>query len=79
MPTAAQVTAAQTTAQGYLDSIKSGAKKWDDVAKVATANLPFGTSGMGELGLMSRDQSNLEQTLTDAIFGLAKATEGGVG
>jgi hypothetical protein len=75
VPTAAQVTAAQTTAQGYLDSIKSGAKKWDDVAKVATANLPFGTSGMGELGLMSRDQSNLEQTLTDAIFGLAKAND----
>ena len=41
-PTAAEISQAQTTAQGYLDSIKSGAKKFADVMAVADYMLPVG-------------------------------------
>jgi parvulin-like peptidyl-prolyl isomerase len=74
--TAAQITAAQTTAQGYLDSIKSGAKKWADVDTLATANGGVGASGTtGDIGLISSTYTSLEPAMMDAIFGLAKVND----
>jgi parvulin-like peptidyl-prolyl isomerase len=66
--TAAELTAAQTKAQGYLDSIKSGAQKWDDVF---TASQVLGTiSASGDMGLLTRDGLNVDPDFVDAIFNL---------
>ena len=72
-PTADQLAASKATAQGYLDSIKSGAKKWDDVYTDSTVS---GTvSGTGDLGLQTNDGLSLDPDLSDAIFALQNVND----
>jgi hypothetical protein len=64
---------AQATAQGYLDSIKDGGKKWDDVY---TASIASGTpAASGDLGLTTEDGLNLDADLSAAIFKLQKVND----
>jgi hypothetical protein len=76
IPTSDQIAAAQATAQGYLDSIKSGSKKWADVNTAAIADGLVGSSGTtGDIGLINRDYANLDPALMDAIFSLGKVND----
>ncbi len=72
VPSSADTLDALTKAQGYLDSIKSGAKKWDDVA-TASGNPTTSSSGVGgDFGLTTADGLGLDPDLVEAVFGLAK-------
>jgi parvulin-like peptidyl-prolyl isomerase len=73
LPTNDQLTVAQAKAQGYLDSIKSGAKKWDDVFKDSqTAGV---VSVTGDMGLSPKDGLNLDPGFADAIFNLKSVND----
>lgn len=71
-PTAAETQAAQDQAQKYLDSIKSGAKKWDDVATESKAEQYNST---GDLNLTTRDALQLDPQLVNAVFDLKKVND----
>lgn len=73
LPTTDQLAAAQAKAQGYLDSIKSGAKKWDDVFK--DSQTTGVVSATGDMGMAARDSINLDPDLIDAIFNLKNADD----
>ncbi|MGD0018897.1 MAG: peptidylprolyl isomerase [Candidatus Limnocylindrales bacterium] len=68
-----QEAAALAKAQGYLDSIKSGAKKWDDVYTDSQTNGVV--SATGDMGMAARDGLNLDPDLIDAIFSLKNAND----
>jgi hypothetical protein len=52
--TAAELTAAQTKAQGYLDSIKiRRPKKWDDVFTASQVLTGTSVSASGDMGLVT--------------------------
>jgi len=68
-PTAQDQQAALTKAQGYLDEVKSGTKKWADVATEA------GGGETKDYGLTSKDHVGLDPDLVDAIFSLAKPND----
>ena len=71
IPTAEQQAAAQKTAQDYVDAIKAGTKKWDDVSTETAAAGNVGAQGTsGDLGLTTRDALALDPDLVDAIFSL---------
>lgn len=72
--TAAAEQAAQTKAQGYLDEIKGG-KKWADVATESNAGSVGQSGTTGDIGLMQKDQLQLDPDLRDAIFSLAKVND----
>jgi hypothetical protein len=76
IPTAEQLAAAQKKAQDYVDSIKSGSKKWDDVSTEASAAGNMGAQGTsGDLGLSTRDALGLDPALVDAIFNLKNVND----
>ena len=68
-PTAQDQQDALTKAQGYLDEVKSGAKKWADVATEASGG------ETNDYGLTSKDRLSLDPDLVDAIFSLAKPND----
>ncbi len=68
-PTAQDQQAALTKAQGYLDEVKAGTKKWADVATEA------GGGETKDYGLTSKDHLTLDPDLVDAIFSLAKPND----
>jgi hypothetical protein len=68
-PTAQDEQDALAKAQGYLNEVKSGAKKWADVATEATG------SETNDFGLTTKDNLNLDPDLVDAIFSLAKPND----
>jgi parvulin-like peptidyl-prolyl isomerase len=72
-PSATEQAAAQAKAQGYLDSVKSGAKKWDDVFKDSQASGVVSASG--DMGMAARDGLNLDPDFVDAIFNLKNAND----
>ena len=76
IPTQDQLAAAQKKAQDYVDSIKSGSKKWDDVNTEASAGGTIGATGTtGDLGLTSRDALTLDPGLVDDIFNLKNVND----
>jgi parvulin-like peptidyl-prolyl isomerase len=68
-PTAQDQQAALTKAQGYLDEVKSGTKKWADVATEASGG------ETKDYGLTTKDHVGLDPDLVDAIFSLAKPND----
>ena len=76
IPTQEQLAAAQKKAQDYVDSIKSGSKKWADVNTEANASGTVGAQGTtGDLGLTTRDALTLDPELVDDIFNLKNAND----
>ena len=74
--TAEQQAAAQKTAQDYVDSLKSGSKKWADVSTETTDAGNVGAQGTsGDLGLTTRDALALDPPLVDAIFSLKNVND----
>jgi parvulin-like peptidyl-prolyl isomerase len=73
LPTTDQLAAAQAKAQGYLDSIKSGAKKWDDVFK--DSQTTGVVSSTGDMGLSAKGSLNLDPGFADAIFNLKSVND----
>lgn len=71
VPSSADILAALTKTQTYLADIKSGAKKWADVA-TASGETSTSTGVGGDFGLTTKDGLSLDPDLVDAIFGLAK-------
>jgi len=71
--TSDQMTAAQVKAQGYLDSIKSGAKKWDDV--FTDSQTTGVVSATGDMGVSAESSLNLDPDIADAIFNLKSAND----
>jgi hypothetical protein len=59
-------------AQGYVNDIKSGTKKWADAAKETAS-----TSATKDIGVTTKDNLGqaLEPDLVDAVFGLAKPND----
>ena len=72
VPSSADNLDALTKTQGYLDSIKSGAKKWDDVATASGNSTTSATGVGGDFGLTTADGLGLDPDLVEAVFGLAK-------
>jgi len=68
-PTAQDQRDALTKAQGYLNEVKSGTKKWADVATEAIGG------ETRDYGLTSKDHLTLDPDLVDAIFSLAKPND----
>jgi hypothetical protein len=68
-PSAQDEQDALTKAEGYLNEVKSGAKKWADVATEASGG------ETNDYGLTSKDHLSLDPDLVDAIFGLAKPND----
>ena len=72
VPTSDQLAAAQAKAQGYLDSIKAGAK-WDDVF---TASQAAGVvSASGDMGMVAQSALNLDPDIAAAIFSLKNVND----
>jgi parvulin-like peptidyl-prolyl isomerase len=68
-----QLAAAQAKAQAYLDSIKTGGKKWDDVF---TDSQKTGVvSSSGDMGVSAESALNLDPDIADAIFTLKNAND----
>jgi hypothetical protein len=68
-PTAQDQQDALTKAQGYLNEVKSGTKKWADVATEAASG------ETKDYGLTTKDHLSLDPDLVDAIFSLAKPND----
>jgi parvulin-like peptidyl-prolyl isomerase len=73
VPSATDLTAAQTKTQGYLDSIKTGGKKWDDVFKESQA--AGVVSASGDMGLQAQSALNLDPDFAQAIFDLKNVND----
>ena len=71
--TATEIAAARTQAEKYLADLKN-AKAWDDVYAASTAEGSVGAEGTntGDLGLVTRETLNLDPTMADAVFAMAK-------
>jgi hypothetical protein len=67
---------AQKAADGFLAELKSG-KKWDDVAKEASAYSTTSSQSTGDLGLITREAADtqLDPTIASAVFALTKAND----
>ena len=68
-PTTQNQQDALAKAQGYLNEVKSGTKKWADVATEASGG------ETKDYGLTSKDHLALDPDLVDAIFSLAKPND----
>ena len=73
VPTSAQLAAAQTQAQTYVDAIAAGTQKWADVATEAESSGI--TNDTGDLGITSQSQLNLDPDFVQAIFDLKKVND----
>ncbi|MGA2513709.1 MAG: peptidylprolyl isomerase [Candidatus Limnocylindrales bacterium] len=73
-PTAADLAAAQTKADGYLKEVQGG-KAWATVATEANITQTGATNSVGDIGLVTKDQLNVDPDLADAIFALAKTND----
>ena len=73
VPTSAQLAAAQTQAQTYVDAIAAGTQKWADVATEAESSGI--TNDTGDLGITSQSQLNLDPDFVQAIFALKKVND----
>jgi parvulin-like peptidyl-prolyl isomerase len=75
-PGSKDIADADTKAQALLAELKSG-KKWDDVAKEASAYSTTSSQSTGDLGLITRDVANdqLDPNIADAVFALKKAND----
>jgi parvulin-like peptidyl-prolyl isomerase len=71
-PTQDVLDAARAQAQTYLTAIQGGTK-WDDEFKVSTQD--YTPSGVGDLGLMSKDSTTLDPDITNAIFALKNVND----
>ncbi len=68
VPTSAQLAAAQTQAQGYIDAIKAGTQTWDDAYTASqSSGIP---SSVGDLGISAQSQLSLDPDFSQAIFDL---------
>ena len=75
-PGTSDIADAQKTADGFLAELKSG-KKWDDVAKEASAYSTTSSQSTGDLGLITREaaSSQLDPNIADAVFALKTAND----
>jgi len=73
-PTFSDVAAAQTKAEGYLKEVQGG-KAWATVATEANITQTGATNSVGDIGLVTKDQLNLDPDLADAIFALSKPND----
>jgi parvulin-like peptidyl-prolyl isomerase len=76
VPTSAEIAAAKAQAEAYLAELKSGTS-WDDVYATSTENGSVGAEGTntGDLGLVTRDNLNLDPALVDAVFAMTAEGE----
>ena len=75
-PGSKDIADADKEAQALLAELKSG-KKWDDVAKEASAYSTTSSQSTGDLGLITRDVANnqLDPNIAAAVFALPKAND----
>ncbi len=71
---AADFTAAEAKAEGYIKEIQGG-KAWGDVATESGSTGSDATGSVGDLGLITKDALNVDPDLADAIFALAKPND----
>jgi parvulin-like peptidyl-prolyl isomerase len=69
--TDAQLQAAQEKAQGWLDSIRSKSKTWDDISAQVNPYL----NASGDLGLLKADDTQLDPDLMTAVFALKNVND----
>jgi hypothetical protein len=73
-PTFSDVAAAQAKAEGYLKEVQSGTA-WATVATEANITQTGATNSVGDIGLVTKDELNVDPDLADAIFALSKVND----